>query len=263
MKRIFTFAIACMFIVHANAQKVETVEEINIKSKEFLIAKDYKSALPLFKQAAELGSAEAQYNYGVCFQMGIIVEKNEKTAMEWFSKSALGGYKDAQYQLALNFTTGNVVAKDEKKAFYWWHKCASQMDPECMSNLINCYKDGIGTNRNVDSMMYWAHKLASLDAPPNYREINMQIATIRLNLARSYYTGSMVPKDLTKSYTWFLVYNERKNEFPAEVQAKNISLIKEIEAKLSDAERKKAKTEAERILKRPLSKVGKIHEQES
>ena len=228
------------------------MKEINIKSKEYLIDKDYEKALPLFRKAAELGNSEAQYNYGICFQQGIIVAKSDSLAHYWFSKSAEQGWKDAEYQLAFNYAVGVVVPKDYNKSFYWSLRCAKQIDPECMYNVIGCYKDGVGVAKNLDSMLYWAVKLASLDAPKDLEQINSQIGTTRLNLAMMYYYGNHVPKDLKKSLCWFMVYNERKNTFKASVQEKNISTIYSLKKELKEEDILKAKGMAEKILGRKL-----------
>ncbi len=239
-------------------QSVLSLKELNIKSKEYLLEKDYKNAVPLFKQAAEMGNAEAQYNYGVCFQQGIIVEKSDSIAHYWFLKSAEQGWKDSEYELALNYAFGLVVPKDLEKSFYWSLKCAWQMDPECMYNVIGCYKDGIGVAMNTDSMIYWAVKLASLDAPEDLHDINVQIGTTRLNLAMMYYTGHRVNKDLVKSYTWFSIYNERKKVFKTTVQEKNIGYISGMERELKDSEKARAKADAEKILGRKLSNFSNL-----
>ena len=248
---IFTFS-------NTFSQTVISKEEINIQSKEFLLKNDFNNAVPLFKRAAEMGSAEAQYNYGVCFLQGIIVKQNDSIAHHWFLKSANNGYKDAQYQVALNFGQGKVVTRDEKKAFYWTLKCAEQIDPDCMFTLINLYKDGIGTERNNDLMMHWAIKLGSLDPPADLKQINDEITTTRANLARVYSIGDRVPKDLVKSYTWFLLYNERKKESESGVQQKNIEMIKELLKVISDTEKKKAIADAEKILRRKLLNITNL-----
>ncbi len=263
MNKIFAGIMLIFCLPATYAQNIETKEEINIRSKEFLLKNDYANAVPLFKRAAEMGSAEAQYNYGVCYMQGIIVKKSDSIAHVWFLKSADNGYKDAQYQVALNFGRGIVVKRDEKKAFYYTLKCAEQIDPDCMFNLINLYKDGIGTEKNNDKMLYWAIKLGSLDAPADLQQINDEIITTRSNLARIYYVGDRVAKDPIKSYTWFLLYNERKKDFAPLMQQKNIDLIKVLEQSLSETDKKKAMLEAEKILRRRIANTANLLKQET
>lgn len=256
--RIFITVLLIFTFSNTFSQTVISKEEINIQSKEFLLKNDFAHAVPLFKKAAEMGSAEAQYNYGVCFLQGIIVKQNDSIAHQWFLKSANNGYKDAQYQVALNFGQGKVVARDEKKAFYWILKCAEQIDPDCMFTLINLYKDGVGTDINTDLMLHWAIKLGSLDPPADLKQINEEITTTRANLARLYYYGDRVHKDLVKSYTWFLLYNERKKETESTIQQKNIGIINELLKSISDLEKKKAIAEAEKIMRRKLLNITNL-----
>ena len=55
-----------------NSQKSdEMAESLNKKSKQIFETGDVERALPILKQAAEKGSAEAQYNLGYCYQSGI------------------------------------------------------------------------------------------------------------------------------------------------------------------------------------------------
>ncbi len=84
----------------------QNAEELNKKSKEFIDKQDFQNALPLIRQAAEKGSAEAQYNFGVTFQQGIEVPKSDSIANIWFLKSARQGWKDAQYKVAYSYATG-------------------------------------------------------------------------------------------------------------------------------------------------------------
>ena len=235
--------------------------ELNNKSKEFLTKGDYKSAVPLIKQAAEKGNAEAQYNYGVCFQQGVEVSKNDSIANLWFANSAKQGWKDAQFKLAYSFATGRGVKKDYHQAFQWSLKCAEQNDPECMFNVANCYHEGIGIEKNLDSMLIWATKLALLENPENL-QLSGKITSARANLAMMYRDGEVVKQDNLKSYTWYLIYNESKRDFSILVQQQNIDFIKELEIKLTVVDRDKAKSDAETLLNRKLANLANLYQQE-
>jgi TPR repeat protein len=43
----------------------QNAEELNKQAKKFLDEQDFKNAVPLIRQAAEKGSAEAQYNKAI------------------------------------------------------------------------------------------------------------------------------------------------------------------------------------------------------
>jgi uncharacterized protein len=52
------------------------------------VARDYVEALRLFRQAADLGDAQAMINIGVMYQHGQAVRKDGAEAARWFSKAA-------------------------------------------------------------------------------------------------------------------------------------------------------------------------------
>lgn len=239
----------------------QSASELNEKSKDYLTSGNINAAIPLLKKAAELGNAEAQYNYGVCFQQGAGVSQDDNTANEWFLKSATQGWKDAQFKLAYSFATGRGVTQDDRKAFQWALKCAEQNDPECIFNVVSSYMEGFGTEKNIDSMMVWANRLGSLENPENL-QLSASITSARLQLAQMYKVGNLVPKDLIKSYSWLLLYNESKRDFSILEQQKNIELIKEVEKELTKAQKATAKKVAEENIGRPLKNLGNLYKQD-
>ena len=239
----------------------QNAEELNKRSKEFLDSGNFKKAIPLIKQAAEKGNAEAQYNYGICFQQGVQVSKSDSIANIWFLKSAKQGWKDSQFKLAYSYATGRGLKQDYKQAFQWSLKCAEQNDPECMSNVISCYQDGTGTDKNLDSMLLWATRLALLETPEDL-QLSGQITSARANLAEMYRDGNIVKKDILKSYMWYLIYNESKRDFSILVQQANIDKINEIEKHLTSADKEHAKLEAEKLLTRKLTNLDNLYKQD-
>jgi uncharacterized protein len=239
----------------------QSAEELNKKSKEFLDRQDLKNAVPLIRQAAEKGNAEAQYNYGICFQQGVEVQKSDSLANVWFLKSANQGWKDAQFKMAYSYATGRGVTQDDKQAFIWSVKCAEQQDVECMFNVASCYMEGRGTQKNMDSMVVWATRLALLETPENLN-ISGQITSARANLAIMYRDGQNVQKDLIKSYMWFLIYNESKRDFSVLVQQENIDAIRALEKQLSQTEKENAKIDAERLLGKELINLSNLYKQD-
>ncbi len=239
----------------------QNAEELNKKSKEFLSQGDTKNAVPLLKQAAELGNAEAQYNLGYCYQEGVEVPKNDSIANTWLLKSAKQGWLNAQFKIAYSYAVGRGTTKNDGQAFYWALQCAKQGDPECMFNVVSCYQEGIGTDKNLDSTLVWATRLATLENPEDL-QLSGKITSARANLATMYRDRQNIPKDLVKSYMWFLIYNESKRDFSILVQQENIDAIKEIEKQLTPADKEKAKAEAEKLLNRKLTNLANLYNQD-
>ena len=51
------------------------------------------------KQLAEKGDANAQYNLGVMYENGQVVEQNDAEALRWYKKAAEKGHAYAKYML--------------------------------------------------------------------------------------------------------------------------------------------------------------------
>lgn len=242
-----------------NSQKSdEMAESLNKKSKQIFETGDLERALPILKQAAEKGSAEAQYNLGYCYQSGIGVAINKTEAVKWFLKSANQGYTDGLYQMMMAYGNGDGVKQDTKKAFSYALKCAENGDSTCMFNIIGCYKSGMGTDKDINKMLEWAIKLGKLENPDDLAKSGY-ITSARLELAYLYRNGVDVPKDYIQSYQWFLIYNEFKRDFSVIQQDQIIKEIKEVEAQLSEKEKKGAKTLAEQVLNRPLMNIENLY----
>ena len=239
----------------------QSAEELNKESKDFILKNDFKNAVPLIKKAAEGGNAEAQYNYGVCFQEGDEVTKNDTIANSWFLKSAMQGWKDAEFKIAYSYAAGRGFVKNDSQAFYWSVKCAAQKDPDCMFNVVYCYHEGVGIGKNIDSMLAWAIRLGSLHDVENL-ELSGRITSARANLAVMYRNGDNVEKNLVKSYMWYLIYNESKRDFSFPDQSKNIDEIKEVEKELTQTDKEKAKLDAEKQLGRKLKNLDKLYKTE-
>ena len=255
MNKIIPIIIFALVTTFCNAQ---TAEDLNKRANEFIEKGDIKNAVPLIKKAAELGNAEAQYNYGYCFQEGFEVDKNDSIANIWLLKSANQGWINAQFKIAYSYATGRGIEKNKDEAFFWSLKCAQQHDPECMFNVISCYLEGIGTPKNLDSMLVWAIRLGSIPNPENL-QLSGKVTSARANLAIMYREGRNVKKDLIKSYMWFLIYNESKQDFSITVQQQQIDIIKDLEKYISLEDKNQAKIAAEKQIGKKLINLDNLY----
>lgn len=258
MKTLLLTSIIFLTAFHIFAQ---SAEELNEQSKEYLSTGDINAALPLLKKAAESGSAEAQYNLGYCYQAGVGVEKDAEKAVAWYAKSAEQGWNDGLYAMMMAYGNGDGVTQDFHKAFSYALKCANNGDGTCLFNVINCYKEGVGTEKDPVKMLEWAIRLGKLENPENLQKSGY-ITSARLNLAYMYRDGSDVRQDMYKSYLWFLIYNESKRDFSYLQQQAVVGEIKELEAKLTTAQKATAVKEAEMLLERPLRNLTNLHQAE-
>lgn len=236
----------------------QNANELNQQAKKFIETQQFDKAVPLLKQSAELGNAEAQYNLGYCYQAGVIVEKNQKTAVEWYLKSAEQGFNDALYQLMMAYGNGEGVEQDPKKAFTYAIKCAENNDGTCMWNVVNCYYSGMSVDKSIDKMLEWATRLGKLDNPENLSKSGY-ITSTRLQLANMYRDGKDIKQDYFKSYLWFLIYNEFKVDFSILQQQQVIKDIQDLETKLTNEQKASGQKEAEKLLGRPLKNIGNLY----
>lgn len=255
-----TFIILILTLTSINAFG-QSAEELNDKSKELIEQQKYNEAIPILKQAAELGSAESQYNLGYCYQSGVGVDQNLEKAIEWYLKSAEQGFNDALYKMMMAYGNGSGVEQNMERAFSYALKCAENNDATCMFNVINCYKQGMGTEKDSEKMLEWAIRLGKLENPENL-SLSGNITSARLNLAYMYRDGVDVEKDLFKSYQWFLIYNEFKREFSYIQQQQILKEIQELEKSLTADQIDNGQKEAENLLGRPLNNIGNLYKAE-
>lgn len=256
MIKQLTFLLFNLFFLVSYGQDAE---EINKQSKEFIKTEEFEKAVPLLKLAAELGIAEAQYNFGVTLEYGYGVESNIDSAFYWYSKSADQGWNDGLYKMMMAHAQGVGVNQSNEKAFEYALKCANNNDITCMFNVVGAYQDGLGTTKDLEKMLEWAIKIAKLPNQENLLKSG-KITSARLNLAYMYRDGRNVALDLSKSYSWFLIYNESKKDFSMLQQESVIKEIISLEKKLTKKQLKNAKKQAEQILTRPLLNITKLHE---
>lgn len=81
-----------------------------------------------YKEAAEAGSAEAQYNLGAAYRWGVGIEQNLEQAVLWIRRSAEKGFAPAERVLASLYEKGEGVPQNNLEAFRWCQRAALQGD---------------------------------------------------------------------------------------------------------------------------------------
>ncbi|MCH9806887.1 MAG: sel1 repeat family protein [Alphaproteobacteria bacterium] len=84
------------------------------------VTEDQKKAMTYVKKAAELGDARAQYELGIAYEKGTILERNIESAAGWLKKAALQDYADGQFaygvMLATSYGKGIEKATDKERS---------------------------------------------------------------------------------------------------------------------------------------------------
>ena len=82
------------------------------KAVELFENDKYDEALPIFKELAREGDAEAMYYLGMMYYEGWGVKKDENRAIEWWKKANRRGSLDAKYMLQTICATSSVFARE-------------------------------------------------------------------------------------------------------------------------------------------------------
>lgn len=159
---------------------------------------DPLTAIELYRRAAEMGYAEAQYTYGMAYRKSLheILPRAAAKAegVKWLQKAADQGHEKAQLALAKCYLTGEGVKKDEAEAFKIYRKAADAGSAEAMYELHDFYNLGWG-GVTVDKAK--AMELLRKSAEMGYVE-----AQRSLGLDSQYaYNGQAI--DLTEAVKWY------------------------------------------------------------
>ncbi len=128
-------------------------------------AKDYATAIALWRPLAEKGLAAAQYRLGVMYAEGKGVPANDAEAALWFERAATQGDAAAQYDLGASYAEGAGVRKDAATAAKWFLRAADQGYPFAQLNLGLLYASGNGVPQDNVEAMKWID-LAIFALPP-------------------------------------------------------------------------------------------------
>lgn len=154
--------------------------------------KDKKEAIVLYRNAAELGSVEAQSALGWEYLLGKLVDKNVDEAFKWTSLAAKKGNVNAQNLLGTMYNHGDGVEKNAVEAARWFKKAAEQGDGSAQENLAMMYFDGRGVKRDDGEALRWLFKAA---------EQQSVIAFSLLGWA--YENGRGVNRDIVEAAKWY------------------------------------------------------------
>ena len=78
------------------------------------------------RRAAEVEDANAQYELGRRYKLGLGVPKDDREAVKWYLKAANQGNAAGQFWLGAMYDHGRGVPKDAVKAYAWMILAAAQ-----------------------------------------------------------------------------------------------------------------------------------------
>ena len=181
-KNLYIYLIILLLNINAYAKVFD-------KAVQFYLNNDYYNAFTIFKQLANNGNANAQYNLAMMYYKGEGTQKNKILAFIWFNTASKEGNKLAQNKLGTMYANGEVVGtKDKLKATKEYLKSALQNYDIAQLNLGIQYNSNI-KEESLKRAFFWYTQAAN----------NGNLAAIN-NLGNMYYAGQSVKKDLKKAY---------------------------------------------------------------
>jgi len=105
-------------------------------------------AVALLREAANQGSAEADYAIGTWYGFGKHLPQDDQKAVKHFKRAAKGRYPAALFNLAYSYEVGRGLLQDPARAFTLYVEAARAGDADAVSEVYRCLFWGIGVTRN-------------------------------------------------------------------------------------------------------------------
>jgi len=172
----------------------------------------------VWDNAIKKHDAEAQFRLAVCYHFGDSgLPKDLKKAFDWFKKSSEQGFVKSTHNLGLCYLNGYGTAPDMAMMKKCFLAGAEANYPPSLSVLGELYQKGIGVEQNMTTAYRYYVKAAAsqdkraLSQVPVIKKIAMVWdpaykgdAKAQHLLARYYYSGIGIEKDLKKTEEWLL-----------------------------------------------------------
>lgn len=109
----------------------------------------------LMQEAAEGGSAAAQFQIGLDCFYGYRQDANPAKAAEWISKAAEQGHPEASLYLGRMYMQGNGVKQNSEKGVKLLRKAAEAGNADAQYEIGLCCANGVGTKRDTAAAVRW------------------------------------------------------------------------------------------------------------
>ncbi len=205
-----------------------------------LIQPNPKSALDLYRLAAQNNLAEAFFNVGVYYETGTVVDKDAEKAFAFHMKASNAGIPQAMNRLAGLYANGTGTTQDLVAAAGWYNRAAEMGFAPAQIALGILYEQGAGVRQSRTV------------AAGHYSDAAQQgNALAMLRLANLYAVG-VVPgtTELPRAWAYAKQADElaQKSGNKADIDV-TANVIKQLEGKMSDADKAEAKKIFEKLPK--------------
>ncbi len=125
-----------------------------------LVKKDYRLALQFYRDAADLGSAVAQYNVGYMHEHGEGTSASIQKALHGYQSAAKHNNADALYRLCTAYRNGQLdLEKDPIKWMEYLQKAAEQDHAQAQYDLALAYMEGTEIEKDLIEAKNWLQKV--------------------------------------------------------------------------------------------------------
>lgn len=159
--------------------------------------KDYATALPLYRRAADRGDSYGQLQVAGFYFHGYGVAQDYRQAVNWYKLSAEQGEPIAQFALGIQYSKGEGVAMDNSEAVKWYRLAAAQGFEKAQHNLSMKYLKGEGVGQNPIRAYMWADLAAATGSDES-------------TVLRDYVAGKLRPEQIGEAKTVALACQAKK-----------------------------------------------------
>jgi TPR repeat protein len=162
------------------------------RALELLQRQNYEAAVPLLRNLAEAGDADAQAYYGGLYLVGIGgLPHDPRAARMWLERAAARSNATAATNLGLMAETGDGMAVDPAAAVRWYKQGAAGGIPFAMLKVGKAFRDGWGVPTDFTEAAKWLRAAAELGDPDARNLLGVMIAQDETN-------GTPI-----EAYAWF------------------------------------------------------------
>jgi TPR repeat protein len=183
------------------------------------------------------GSATAQFNVGASYYNGDAGPVDYPRAAEWYARAAAQGHVGAQFLLGLMHHVGRGVPQDSGTAARWFRAAAAQGHVRAQHSLGVLYRTGRGVPQDLREAGRWFLRAAE-----------QGYASAQVRAGVMYATGEGVAPDVVEAYAWYTRAAER---FTGADREEIAGLVRELRARMSDAQVAQAQERARAWAPRP------------
>ena len=185
-------------------------EELYAKGRACIVLEEYERAKDFFSRAADMGHADALFEYGSMLYFGDGGAQSREGGIALVEKAAERGSVKAQNVLGMLYEAGEGVEKNFGKAFHWTEKAADSGNMDAMRRMARYHLSGIGTEANIFLSTIFVVRLAENNDRESVELLNKFYASnekgakdIDCLIGLLYCEGDkIIKKDVYKAVKW-------------------------------------------------------------